>query len=284
MEHFSIVVRRTFFELEADVDNFPAGRGRAFSDSFKFAVGFDDDLKSDKVSDDSTSVGSCAGETSNMSSLFTDETPRSRCADLWADEDEALPASARNIPCVWIAAPELDVSSVALSTVSPKPRRVCRSSEHVPAFCDSQPDTRTTVMLRNLPSSFTRASLLETLGEKGFHGSVDFVYVPVDFASGACLGYAFANFIDHPTAMMALSCLCGFKAWQGSCSQKTMDTCWSDPQQGIIMLIERFRNSRVMHGMVPDEFKPALFQDGVRMPFPANTKRVRPPYSGNARK
>jgi RNA recognition motif-containing protein len=138
-------------------------------------------------------------------------------------------------------------------------------------------------MLRNLPSSFTRAALLEILQRKGFCGKFDFVYVPVDFASGACLGYAFVNLLDHQTAVMAISSLRGFEEWQGTCSQKTMDACWSDPHQGISMLVERFRNSRVMHGMVPDEYKPALFQDGVRAPFPKNTKRIRPPYSGNVR-
>ena len=70
------------------------------------------------------------------------------------------------------------------------------------------------------------------------------------------------NFLDHETAELAVSSLQGFEEWQGTASQKTMDACWSDPDQGTDVLVERFRNSRIMHYLVPDEYTPALFQDG----------------------
>ena len=53
-----------------------------------------------------------------------------------------------------------------------------------------QVDTRRTIMLRNLPSSFTRAALFEILEDTFFSGRFDFVYVATAFASWACLGYA----------------------------------------------------------------------------------------------
>lgn len=41
--------------------------------------------------------------------------------------------------------------------------------------------------------------------------------------------------------------------------------------------MERYQNSPVMHPDVPDEWKPALFVQGVRVDFPAPTKKVKAP-------
>jgi len=121
---------------------------------------------------------------------------------------------------------------------------------------------------------------LETLDGHGFSGEYNFVYFPIDFYSGAGLGYCFVNMINTERAAVLMSSLQGFSAWKGSSSQKVLDICWSNPHQGLEMLIERYRNSRVMHSSVPDHYKPALFRDGMRVPFPRNTKRIRPPVSG----
>lgn len=138
-------------------------------------------------------------------------------------------------------------------------------------------------MLRNLPSCFTKQALLDTLDSKGMAGQFDFVYLPIDFLSGAALGYAFVNFSTTEDAELAMDRLQGFDSWKnllGSASQKVLEVCWSDPHQGLDMLVERYRNSRVMHGSVPDEFKPVMFKDGEKVDFPRPSKRVRPPFSG----
>merc|ERR1712048_431368 len=150
------------------------------------------------------------------------------------------------------------------------------AAPHVPA---SVGDGKTTLMLRNLPSCFTRAKLLKLLEAQGLMGHFDFVYLPIDFLSGAGLGYAFVNMCTAQDAQMATAKLRGLNQWLDSTSSKVLDVCWSDPHQGINMLIERYRNSRVMHGTVPDHYKPMLFAEGRRVPFPAPTKRVRPPFS-----
>ena len=41
--------------------------------------------------------------------------------------------------------------------------------------------------------------------------------------------------------------------------------------------MERYRNSAVMHKKVPDEYKPVIFEDGVRKTFPRPTKKVKAP-------
>jgi len=145
------------------------------------------------------------------------------------------------------------------------------------APADLQADsTRTTVMLRNLPNDFSREMLLELLDKKGFAGSYDFVYYPFDFQRWAGFGYAFLNLVDAAAAMRVRQALQGFSSWQLP-SRKVLDVCWGNPLQGLAACVERYRNSPVMHEAVPDEFRPAIFSKGARMPFPPPTKKVRNP-------
>jgi hypothetical protein len=132
-------------------------------------------------------------------------------------------------------------------------------------------------MLRNLPSSFSQQRLLDVLHATGFSDKFDFVYLPVDFQSGAGLGYAFVNMNTPIDARLAVSKLSGYSEWGDAACRKVLEVCWSDPHQGLDMLIDRYRNSRVMHKSVPEHYKPLLLQDGKRTAFPAPTKRVRSP-------
>jgi len=189
-----------------------------------------------------------------------DDSPRSSHVDSWSELDDSQDSQNGDRQIAFLDVPT-DLSLLPCE----------EAHDH---------DDRTTIMLRNLPSAFSRAGLVSVLNSKGLECKYDFVYLPVDFVSGASLGYAFVNFIDHQTAECALQKLQGFTKWIGTTSQKVLGVVWSEPNQGLLMLVERFRNSRVMHGIVPDEYKPALFNQGKRVPFPRNTKRIRPPYSG----
>jgi hypothetical protein len=138
------------------------------------------------------------------------------------------------------------------------------------------PDDRTTLMLRNLPNNYTRTAVLDMLDSEGFAGTYCFVYVPTDFKNFTGFGYAFVGFCTHDDAARAKRHYQGFNRWKVP-SQKTCDVAWSGPVQGLEQHTERYRNSPVMHPGVPDEYKPAVFVNGVRAPFPAPTKRIRPP-------
>merc|ERR1712032_507740 len=105
-------------------------------------------------------------------------------------------------------------------------------------------DDRTTLMFRNLPNNYNRSTLLQML--------------------------------DSEDAKKAKSSFQGFARWRVP-SRKTCDVVWSGPVQGLQAHTERYRNSPVMHDSVPDEYKPAVFVDGIRVAFPAPTKRIRPP-------
>jgi len=142
---------------------------------------------------------------------------------------------------------------------------------------DSVQSESLTVMLRNLPPLLARSHLLAMLDERGFCGRYDFVYLPMDFTQNLGLGYALVGFVDHASARIALESLQGlcFPAVDGS---GPCEVSWSEPHRGgLAGHIERYRNSPVMHPSIPDEYKPAIFVDGRRVPFPPPTKKIRPP-------
>jgi len=134
----------------------------------------------------------------------------------------------------------------------------------------------TTVMLRNLPNNYSRTMLLKLIDAEGFGGQYDLVYLPMDFKSHASLGYAFVNLATSDQAQRFFETFEGFHRWVVP-SQKVCSVNWSHPYQGLDAHIERYRNSPVMHEDVPDDYKPMVFRDGKRIPFPPPTKKLKVP-------
>jgi hypothetical protein len=139
---------------------------------------------------------------------------------------------------------------------------------------------KTTVMVRNIPNNYTRELLIELLDAHGAKPHYNMVYLPIDFASNAGFGYAFVNFVAQRDAEAFMDRVQGFRSWSVS-SEKILEATWSSAHQGIESHIARYRNSPVMHASVPDEQRPALFRDGVRVPFPAPTKKLKAPRPRN---
>jgi len=137
-------------------------------------------------------------------------------------------------------------------------------------------DRRTTLMMRNLPNSYTRDMLVRLLDDEGFAGCYDFVYLPVDFARGCGLGYAFVNLVDPSLVARFKRCFDSYSKW-GMRTNKVCQVTWSDRDQGLKANVKRYRHSPVMHPSVADEFKPCLFSQGVRVPFPGPGRSVRKP-------
>lgn len=135
---------------------------------------------------------------------------------------------------------------------------------------------RTTLMFRNIPGNYSRDQLLEHLDSEGFSGMYDFVYLPIDFQRWAGLGYAFVNAVTNVDAQRIRAHFQGFKKWSTG-SLKVCEVCWGEPLQGLEAHIERYRDSPVMHEVVPDRFRPVIFEQGQRVGFPTPTKRIRPP-------
>merc|ERR1712190_533361 len=134
----------------------------------------------------------------------------------------------------------------------------------------------TTVVLRNLPLNYKRTMLLRMLDYEGFAGKFDFVYLPVDFDTGAGLGYAFVNLVSPDVVQHFWKTFDGYRKWMFR-SNKVCSVGWSRPHQGLATHMERFRNSPLMHESVPDEYRPVLLDKGVRVSFPQPTQALRPP-------
>lgn len=139
-----------------------------------------------------------------------------------------------------------------------------------------RPKELTTVMMRNIPNNYTRDLLLQLIDSRSFRGSYDLVYLPMDFETEVGFGYAFINFVSVDQAELFRESFRGFRDW-AVMSEKVCVVSWSDSLQGLRDHVERYRNSPVMHESVRDSFKPVLFKDGVRIPFPPPTRRLMPP-------
>jgi len=135
---------------------------------------------------------------------------------------------------------------------------------------------RTAVVLRNLPDGFTRLKIEALLNSQGFAKKFNFIYAPVKFEVMATIGYAFVNFVSPEAAQECHVKLGGFKGWS-ELSENACEVTWSEKDQGLAAIVNRHRNSPVMHSSVQDDFKPAIYKNGSRADFPKPTKKIRAP-------
>mmetsp|Transcript_56251 Transcript_56251/g.150293 ORF Transcript_56251/g.150293 Transcript_56251/m.150293 type:complete len:510 (-) Transcript_56251:297-1826(-) len=138
------------------------------------------------------------------------------------------------------------------------------------------PSEPTTVILRNIPCEYTSRRFVDLLDKLGFHRLYDYIYLPIGFVDGVNLGYAFVNLATYEDALAFTEKLHGFSDWDYE-SDKQGAVSWAQPCQGLNAHIERYRNSPVMHSCMPDEYKPQIFADGQRVPFPSPTKPIKTP-------
>lgn len=152
----------------------------------------------------------------------------------------------------------------------------CSGSADSSEVASNSDASSTTVIMRNIPNRFSHAALAAVLDKHGFFGAYDLVYLPFDFSTGVSFGYAFVNLITADEAERFTASFDGFSQWGGS-SQKVCRVVPCHDNETLSERVERYRNLPVMHSSVPDSFKPVLYSAGQPVPFPAPTKRLRPP-------
>jgi len=135
-------------------------------------------------------------------------------------------------------------------------------------------ETRTTVMMRNVPYRWTRQKLLALLDSKGFAAKYDFVYIPVDFETTHTRGYSFVNLTSVSHVKSFVETFEGFCDWQSEACKKECQVCWSETQT-LQSNILRYKDNSVMDPSVPDDYKPIALKDGVRIPFPQSIREYR---------
>ena len=104
-------------------------------------------------------------------------------------------------------------------------------------------DTRTTIMVKNIPNKYNQVLLLE-LFSRNYAGKFDFFYLPIDFKNKCNVGYAFINFLD---ATMIISFHEEFngKRWERFNSEKICELTYARIQ-GRNALANHFEYSSVM--------------------------------------
>jgi hypothetical protein len=137
-----------------------------------------------------------------------------------------------------------------------------------------QDETRTTVMVRNIPTSLSQTDFVTELMARGYRGLFRFVYMPMNLRSdgSGSFGYAFVDFCSPAVAVQLMT-----ELQLPEDEDQDWRVEWSKTQ-GITANVEFYRNSPLMHETIPAACKPALYDEhGVQVPFPAPTKHIAKP-------
>merc|ERR1712070_954627 len=165
------------------------------------------------------------------------------------------------------------LSDVATADNSRAPSDVGSSAGDV---VDVEETEANTLIMQNIPNRYSRNMLLALFDECGFQNLYNLVYLPTDFMTSVNFGFAFVHLVSSEAAQRPKAKFHGFSEW--SCnSSKICAVDFCAEQCGLDALIKRYQNCPVMHELVPDEYKPALFLDGVRTAFPPPTKKLKKP-------
>ncbi|TFK44789.1 hypothetical protein BDQ12DRAFT_35519 [Crucibulum laeve] len=132
-------------------------------------------------------------------------------------------------------------------------------------------DTRTTVMVKNIPNKMSDKDLIAYIA-KVCPRKIDFLYLRMDFQNGCNVGYAFVNFIHVQDLLLFAKKRLGEK-WNMFSSEKVLQMSYAN-YQGKEALVEKFKNSCIMDER--EEWRPKIFyssgpEQGLPEPFPAPT-------------
>lgn len=117
-------------------------------------------------------------------------------------------------------------------------------------------DTRTSLMVRNIPNKYTQSMLLSEFEESGHGpGKIDFFYLPIDFRNKCNRGYAFVNFVDYRDILSFHETFNG-KSWKIFKSEKICCITYARIQ-GKEGMMKRFQNSALMEK--DQAYRPLVF-------------------------
>ncbi|KAG1363359.1 Protein terminal ear1 [Cocos nucifera] len=142
-------------------------------------------------------------------------------------------------------------------------------------------DSRTTVMIRNIPNKYSQKLLLNMLDNHCIHcneeigegkenepySAYDFVYLPIDFNNKCNVGYGFVN-LTSPEAAFRLYKAFHKQPWEVFNSRKICQVTYAR-LQGLEALKEHFKNSKF--ACDNDEYMPVIFsppRDGKQLTDP----------------
>ncbi|KAL3631533.1 hypothetical protein CASFOL_024517 [Castilleja foliolosa] len=116
-------------------------------------------------------------------------------------------------------------------------------------------DSRTTLMIKNIPNKYTSKMLLAAIDET-HKGTYDFLYLPIDFKNKCNVGYAFINMVS-PSHIITFYEAFNGKKWEKFNSEKVASLAYARIQ-GKVALVSHFQNSSLMNE--DKRCRPILFQ------------------------
>ncbi|KAJ8626860.1 hypothetical protein MRB53_020167 [Persea americana] len=139
-------------------------------------------------------------------------------------------------------------------------------------------DTRTTLMIKNIPNKYTSKMLLAAIDEN-HRGTYDFLYLPIDFKNKCNVGYAFINMIS-PSHIIPFYQAFNGKKWEKFNSEKVASLAYARIQ-GKAALVTHFQNSSLMNE--DKRCRPILFHSEgpeagdqiIQEPFPSINVNIR---------
>ncbi|MQM06118.1 hypothetical protein Taro_038943 [Colocasia esculenta] len=136
-------------------------------------------------------------------------------------------------------------------------------------------DTRTTLMIKNIPNKYTSKMLLSAIDEN-HKGTYDFFYLPIDFKNKCNVGYAFINMVS-PSYIGSFYEAFNGKKWEKFNSEKVASLAYARIQ-GKTALVAHFQNSSLMNE--DKRCHPILFHSegpeaGSQEPFPLSSMTLR---------
>ncbi|RLN13331.1 protein MEI2-like 2 isoform X1 [Panicum miliaceum] len=143
-------------------------------------------------------------------------------------------------------------------------------------------DTRTTLMIKNIPNKYTSKMLLAAIDEL-HKGTYDFFYLPIDFKNKCNVGYAFINMIS-PTHIVSFYQAFNGKNWEKFNSEKVASLAYARIQ-GRTALMSHFQNSSLMNEdkrCRPILFHPNGLESGNQEAFPINGICIHMPVEDGA--
>ncbi|KAI3744746.1 hypothetical protein L1987_57837 [Smallanthus sonchifolius] len=148
------------------------------------------------------------------------------------------------------------------------------------AVVSSFQDSRTTVMIKNIPNKYSQKLLLNMLDNHCIQcndgdndnqplSSYDFVYLPIDFVNKCNVGYGFVN-MTSPEATWRLYKAFNHQNWEVFNSKKICQVSYAR-LQGVEALKEHFKNSKFpceVEDYMPVVFTPPRDGRTVTEPIP----------------
>ncbi|KAJ7251524.1 hypothetical protein B0H12DRAFT_641759 [Mycena haematopus] len=161
--------------------------------------------------------------------------------------------------------------AVTLSSGQPPANNSAERNQLNLARIEDGLDTRTTVMIKNIPNKMSDKDLMAYIGSVCVR-KIDFLYLRMDFQNGCNVGYAFVNFITVQDLLRFAKAKLGEK-WNMFSSEKVLQMSYAN-YQGKEALVEKFKNSCIMDERLA--WQPKIFysdgpEQGLSEPFPPPT-------------